>query len=326
MKKIVNDQQTQLSTLEFLTFTLGDEYYGLDIMQVKEIRGYEPVTKIANAPAFIKGVLNLRGDIVPIVDLRLKFSVSTATYDEFTIVIMLHIDERIVGKKPESLSFAEAAAMPLTTITAWEALFDRMAISRDAMRNAGRSILIIGGAGGVGSIAIQLAKLAGLKVIATASRPNSNQWCLDMGADAVINHHKSFIDELKENGQSGVDYIFCTAGTAQHWHGMVDVINPQGKICLIVDSESNQPLNINLLKAKSVTVVWEFMFTRARFQTADMAAQGVLLNEAADLLDSGKLRHTMTEHLQPVNATNLKQAHAKMESATMLGKLVLSGF
>ncbi len=236
------------------------------------------------------------------------------------------VDERIVGRKPGTLSFAEAAAMPLTTITAWEALFERMAVSRDAKRNAGLSILIIGGAGGVGSIAIQLAKLAGLKVIATASRPTSSQWCTDLGADAVINHHKSFIDELKENGQTGVDYIFCTAGTAQHWHGMADVINPQGKICLIVDSESNQPLNINLLKAKSVTVVWEFMFTRARFQTADMAAQGVLLQEAADLLDSGKIRHTMTDHLQPINATNLRQAHARMESATMLGKLVLSGF
>jgi len=235
------------------------------------------------------------------------------------------VDERIVGSKPSTLSFEQAAAMPLTTITAWEALFDRMSIIRDRDDDKQRSILIIGGAGGVGSIAIQLAKqLAGLRVIATASRPETVQWCQKMGADKVINHHNLLLDEFKALGESGVDYILCTAGTAQHWHSMADVINPQGRICLIVDSESNQPLNINLFKAKSVTIAWEFMFTRARFQTTDMAEQGGLLNKMAELLDKGALRHTMTEHGGVLTAANLRQAHARLESGEMLGKLVLS--
>ena len=235
------------------------------------------------------------------------------------------VDERIVGRKPTTLTFEQAAAMPLTTITAWEALFDRMGISHEKKADKQRSILIIGGAGGVGSIAIQLAKqLTGLRVIASASRPETAQWCLEMGADKVINHHNLLIDELKAQGESGVDTIFCTAGTAQHWHSMADVINPQGRICLIVDSESNQPLSINLFKAKSVTIAWEFMFTRARFQTADMAEQGRLLNQTAELLDSGVLRHTMTEHAGALTAANLRQAHARLESGKMHGKLVLS--
>jgi NADPH2:quinone reductase len=235
------------------------------------------------------------------------------------------VDERIVGHKPSTLTFEQAAAMPLTTITAWEAMFDRMSIPRDKDANKQRSILIIGGAGGVGSIAIQLAKqLAGLRVIATASRPETVQWCQEMGADKVINHHNLLLDELKAQGENGVDYIFCTAGTAQHWHSMADVINPQGRICLIVDSESNQPLNINLFKAKSVTIAWEFMFTRARFQTADMGAQGDLLNQTAKLLDKSVLRHTMTEHGGALTAANLRQAHERLESAKMHGKLVLS--
>lgn len=235
------------------------------------------------------------------------------------------IDERIVGHKPKSLSFEDAAAMPLTTITAWEALFERMGISAQPAANEGKSILIIGGGGGVGSIAVQLAKkVAGLKVIATASRPETEKWCRAMGADEVINHHESLADEFKRVGVSGVNYIFCLVGTAEHWHGMADVILPQGKLCLIVDTESNQPVNINLFKPKSVAIAWEFMFTRSRFQTDDMAEQGVLLNEAARLFDAGELRHTRTEHYGDLNAANLLQAHVKMESGTMVGKLILS--
>ncbi len=234
------------------------------------------------------------------------------------------VDERIVGHKPPALDFEEAAAMPLTTITAWEAMFDRMGIARTAEANAGRSILIIGGAGGVGSIAIQLARLAGLRVIATASREETQQWCRDMGAEVVVNHHNSLLDEFKEQGIDGADYIFCTSGPARYWHDMADLIKPQGKLCLIVDSESNQPLNINLFKPKSATIVWEFMFTRPRFQTADMAAQGALLNEAAALLEKGELRHTLTERAGELNALNLRQAHARLESGSMIGKLVLS--
>jgi NADPH2:quinone reductase len=235
------------------------------------------------------------------------------------------IDERIVGRKPSALSFDDAAAMPLTTITAWEALFERMGISKDKTVNKDKSILILGAAGGVGSIATQLAKqVAGLHVIATASRPETEQWCMEMGADAVINHREALADEFKRIGCSGVNYILCLVGTAQHWHSMADVILPQGKLCLIVDTESNQPVNINLFKPKSVAIIWEFMFTRARFQTTDMGAQGALLNEAADMLDNGLLRHTRTEHYGELNAVNLMRAHAKLESGTMIGKLVLS--
>lgn len=235
------------------------------------------------------------------------------------------IDERIVGHKPKKLSFDDAAAMPLTTITAWEGLFERMAISRDKAANQGKSILIIGAAGGVGSIAIQLAKkMAGLNVIATASRPETEKWCRDMGADQVINHRESLAEEFKRIDQNGVNYILCLVGTAQHWHGMADVILPQGKLCLIVDTESNQPVNINLFKPKSVAITWEFMFTRSRFQTQDIAEQGVLLNEASRLFDAGELRHTRTEHYGALTAANLLKAHAKLESGTMVGKLVLS--
>jgi NADPH2:quinone reductase len=235
------------------------------------------------------------------------------------------IDERLVGMKPKSLSFDDAAAMPLTSITAWEAMFERMNITRDNEANRGKTILIIGAAGGVGSIALQLAKqVAGLNVVATASRPETVEWCKSLGADKVINHREELVDECKAAGIEGVDYILCLVGTAQHWRSMADIIKPQGKICLIVDTEANQPVNINLFKPKSVSISWEFMFTRARFQTPDMGQQGQLLNAVSALLDSGVLRHTRTEHFGELNAANLLKAHAKLESGTMLGKLVLS--
>jgi len=235
------------------------------------------------------------------------------------------IDERIVARKPKSLSFDQAAAMPLTTITAWEAMFDRMNISRNKFDNEGKSILIIGGAGGVGSIAVQLAKqVAGLKVIATASRPETQQWCQEMGADHVINHRESLVEECKKVGVTGVNYVLCLVGTAMHWQSMADLILPQGNLCLIVDTENNEPMNINLFKPKSVSITWEFMFTRARFQTDDMDQQGILLAEAARLFDAGVLRHTQTEHYGDLTAQNLLRAHLKIESGTMIGKLVLN--
>lgn len=234
------------------------------------------------------------------------------------------IDERLVGHKPATLSFEDAAAMPLTTITAWEALFERLAISRDPAHNQGRSILIIGGGGGVGSIAIQLAALAGLKVIATASRPESAAWCRSLGANEILNHREELVEESKRVGIDSVDYILCLVGTAQHWRSMADIIRPQGKLCLIVDTEANQPVNINLFKPKSVAITWEFMFTRARFQTPDMGEQGVLLNEAARLLDAGFLRSTRTEDGGVLTAATLRAAHARVESGRMIGKLVLS--
>ena len=234
------------------------------------------------------------------------------------------VDERLVGRKPASLSFAEAAALPLTTITAYEGLFTRLEISRNVEENKGRNILIIGGAGGVGSIAIQLAKLAGLKVITTASRPESVSWVKELGADAVVDHSKDIAGQLKEQGLNEVDYIFNVNNTSLYWKVMSEVIVPQGKICLIVESDSD--LNFNLFKNKSVTISWELMFTRSTYQTADMIEQHNLLNEVADLVDNGKIKTTLGETLSPINAENLRKAHAKLESGSVIGKIVLENF
>jgi zinc-binding alcohol dehydrogenase family protein len=228
------------------------------------------------------------------------------------------IDERIVGRKPRSLSFAEAAAMPLTTVTAWESLFDRLGIVRGNQAH----LLIIGGAGGVGSIAIQLAKWAGLTVIATASRSESKEWCLKLGADAVIDHRQPLKGQLEELGISGVPYLYCTQSTAAYWEQMVDVTLPQGKICAIVDAQKALP--IDLLKDKSLTFAWELMFTRSKYQTADMIRQHEILTEASSLFDQGVLRTTLTESWTPVNAAKIEQAHARLETGKMIGKLVLT--
>ncbi|ARW05909.1 zinc-binding alcohol dehydrogenase family protein [Bacillus atrophaeus] len=228
------------------------------------------------------------------------------------------VDERIAAKKPESLSRAEAAAMPLTTLTAWEALFDRLRITKE---DEGKTILIIGGAGGVGSIATQLAKQAGLTVAATASREETKDWCFKMGADHVINHHHELLPQLKAAGIKGTEYILCLNDTDGHWEGMADVILPQGTICSIV--ENQHPLDLNLLKSKSAGFVWEFMFTRAMFQTDDMIKQREILTKVAKKFDQGKLRHTLTTVLKPFSAEQLKKAHAKLESGKMIGKLVV---
>ena len=237
------------------------------------------------------------------------------------------VDERIVGCKPASLSFEQAAAMPLTTITAWEALFDRLGVEKPAPANQDqRSVLIIGGAGGVGSIAIQLAKkVAGCKVIATASRSESAQWCRKLGADEIIDHHKPFGEEFKRIGAGEVDYILCFNSTEMHIQNMADVIKPQGRICAIVETKDSQPVNISLFQGKSVGFMWELMFTRSMFKTPDMQAQHDLLNEAGRLLDEGLLKTTMTENYGPLTAENLRKAHGKIESGSMIGKLVLSG-
>lgn len=234
------------------------------------------------------------------------------------------VDERIVGRKPAGLNFAQAAAMPLTALTAWEGLFNRMGINRNEEENRSKTILIIGAAGGVGSIAVQLAKLAGLTVIGTASREESARWARDCGADSIISHRQAFSPQLKALGFDYADYIFCLNETDRHWESMAEVIRPQGKICSIVPAL--QPVNLNLIFAKSVSFHWELMFTRARFQTEDMIEQHKLLNEVSGLLDSGKLRTTMTGRLEPINAANLRLAHEKVLAGDMIGKLVLEHF
>ncbi|KRF43018.1 NADPH:quinone reductase [Paenibacillus sp. Soil787] len=234
------------------------------------------------------------------------------------------VDERIVGTKPSTLDFAQSAALPLTAITAWEALFDRLGVSHNKDMNAGKVILIIGAAGGVGSIATQLAKYAGLTVIGTASRPASIDWVKSMGADHIINHYSSFVPQLNALGLQHTDYILCLNSTGQHWQNMAEAIAPQCKICSIV--ETDQPLNLTLLKNKSVTFVWELMFTRSMFQTADMVEQHKLLNEVGQLIDSGIIRTTLTVKLTPIDATNLRKAHAMIEAGNTIGKVVLEHF
>lgn len=232
------------------------------------------------------------------------------------------VDERIVGTKPTTLTFAEAAALPLTSITAWEGLFERLGISPRG-EDAGKSILIIGGAGGVGSIAIQLAKqLAKLNVVTTASRPESIAWVKKLGADRVVNHRNALDKELSAIALPQVDFIFCLNDTTQHWSAMANAIAPQGRICSIV--ETPDPVYLNVLKSKSATFVWEFMFTRSMYQTADMIEQQRLLTSIATLIDEGKLVTTVNDVIRPINAKNLRKAHAMVEQGRSIGKVVLA--
>ncbi len=233
------------------------------------------------------------------------------------------VDERLVGRKPRTLSFAQAAALPLTSITAWELLFDRLGVPYGRKTQSG-ALLIINGAGGVGSILTQIARrLTGLTVIATASRPGTIAWCLEMGAHHVIDHHKPFSDALKALGIPQVDYVAGLTATDKHLAGIDAVIAPQGALALIDDPEI---LDIVSLKRKCVSVHWELMFTRSLYQTSDMIEQHRWLNEVADLVDAGVLRTTMTEDAGPLNVANLKRIHALVESGRAIGKTVLSGF
>ena len=239
------------------------------------------------------------------------------------------VDERIAGNKPKSLDFAQAAALPLTSITAWEGLFDRLGISHSVEENQNKSLLIIGAAGGVGSITTQLARLAGLTVIGTASRPESIQWAKDQGADFTINHNSHFSSQLKNIGFETVDYIFCLNDTVQHFANMAEAITPQGKICSIVPADKASwtgSLDMDMLFSKSITFVWELMFTRSMYQTGDMIKQHDLLNKLADLIDNGKLKTTLTERIEPINAANLRLVHEKIETGRSIGKIVLENF
>ncbi len=234
-----------------------------------------------------------------------------------------NVDERIVGLKPKSLSFEQAAALPLTSITAYESLFDRMKIDFSGS-DKGKSILIIGGAGGVGSIAIQLAKLAGLHVIASASRPDTIAWVKDLGADEVVNHRQKMKPQIVELGSEYIDYIAIFNDTDGHWNDVVKMIKPQGHIVSIVESKA--PLDMSLIRSKSVSLSWEFMFTRSMFETDDMIKQHELLNEVSSLIDAGKIRTTLEVLLTPINAQNLKKAHELLESGRAKGKIVIAGF
>ncbi|MGL4263744.1 MAG: zinc-binding alcohol dehydrogenase family protein [Afipia sp.] len=233
------------------------------------------------------------------------------------------VDERIVGHKPKTLSFAQSAALPLTSITAWELLFDRLGVQPGKSVDP-RTLLIIGGAGGVGSILIQLARrLTGLTVVATASRPESSKWCLELGAHHVIDHSKPMKDQIAALKVPPVALIAALTNTDQHFAALADVVAPQGKLGLIDDPAS---LNVNLLKGKAVSLHWESMFTRSSFQTDDMIAQHNLLDDVASLIDNGVLRTTLDKVLGKINAANLKQAHALLEGGRSTGKLVLEGW
>ena len=232
------------------------------------------------------------------------------------------IDARIVGRKPQNLDFANAAAFPLTSITAWEALFERLNIDRTGA-DAGKSILIINGAGGVGSIAIQLAKkLANLNVIATASRPDTIAWCQKMGAKKIVNHRNNLAEEIENIGYKTVDYILCLNDTDGHWQAMTEAIAPQSTICSIV--ENKQPLDMGTLKSKSAGFVWEFMFTRSMYQTDDMAEQGKLLNELSQLIEDGVITSTCNDVIKPIDAQNLRDVHQRLERGKTIGKIVLA--
>ncbi len=234
------------------------------------------------------------------------------------------VDERIVGSKPTTLDFAQAAALPLTTITAWELLFQRMPFSIDAEHN-GRSLLVIAGAGGVGSIAIQLARRAGFTVIATASREATVAWCRQMGAQHVIDHRQPLAPQLQALGHAQVDVVLNFASTDRYWDVVGEILAPLGHVGLIVEPDSALRIG-DPYKAKSIGIHWEMMFARPRFRTPDLIEQHRLLNRAASLVDAGVLRSTLTEVLGPINAANLREAHRRLESGTTVGKLVLSGW
>jgi zinc-binding alcohol dehydrogenase family protein len=232
------------------------------------------------------------------------------------------VDERIVALAPRSLDDSQAAALPLTGITAYELLFDRLEIAKGG--GAGKTLLIIGGAGGVGSMLIQLARqLTHLRVIATASREETRQWCLDLGAHAVIDHSRSIAEELKTGGFGEVDYVAALTQTAQHYDHIIDSLKPQGKLAVIDDMDK---LDIMKLKTKSISLHWELMYTRSLFQTPDMAEQGRLLTEIADLADAGRIRTTANANFGRINAANLRRAHTLIESGKAQGKLVLARF
>jgi NADPH2:quinone reductase len=233
------------------------------------------------------------------------------------------VDERIVGRKPKTLSFAQAAALPLTSITAWELLFDRLGAVPGRSVDP-RTLLIIGGAGGVGSILIQLARrLTGLTVVATATRPESQKWCLDLGAHAVIDHGQPMKEQIEKLNVPPVALVASLTFTEQHYKAIADLMAPQGRFGLIDDPAE---FSIGPFKGKAISIHWESMFTRSSFQTPDMISQHHLLNDVSDLIDKGVVRTTLDRSFGTINAANLKKAHALLESGQSRGKIVLEGW
>ncbi len=249
----------------------------------------------------------------------------------------LAVDEHIVGHKPRTLSFERSAALALTSITAWEGLFERLRIKPnfesikapvahpDKAQNRQKSILIIGGAGGVGSMAIQLAKhVAGLHVVATASRAQSVQWCKDLGAHEVVDHTRDLVEQVRALGLKFVDHVFILNDSDQHFDAACELLAPQGLICSIVPNQ--RPLNMDALRAKSAGLVWEGMFVRSKERTEDMLEQHHLLNEVSRLVDLGVLKDTSTQVYSPIHAQHLRQAHLDLQTHRTIGKIVLAGF
>ena len=233
------------------------------------------------------------------------------------------VDERIVGPKPRTLDFAQAAALPLTALTAWELLFDRFGFDETGAVS-GSSLLVLAGAGGLGSIAIQIAQDAGFDVIATASRTESADWCKRMGAKHVIDHRQPLRPQLESVGIPHVDAIGCFTGAEAYWPQLADIVAPQGRIGLVVGMRN--PLDLELIKSKSASVHWEFMFTRAMYGTPDLVRQHEILTRVAELVDLGRLRSTWTETLGTINAANLREAHRRLESGSAIGKITLAGW
>jgi zinc-binding alcohol dehydrogenase family protein len=239
------------------------------------------------------------------------------SYSEFHLV-----DERIVGHKPKSLDDAHAAALPLTSITAWELLFDRLGVAQGG--GEGESLLIIGAGGGVGSILVQLARqLTKLTVIGTASRPETREWVQSLGAHHVIDHSQPLVEQLEQIGVGQVSHVASLTHTDTYFTQLIEALKPQGQLALIDDPKA---LDVVPMKRKALSLHWELMFTRSLYETPDMTAQHELLNRVADLIDQGVLKTTLGEHFGPINAANLRRAHAVIESGKAKGKIVLEGF
>ena len=234
------------------------------------------------------------------------------------------VDARLVGHKPKTLSFIQAAALPLCSLAAWEGLFDRMRVPKGPLEQPA-TLLVLGGAGGVGSIALQLAaKLTDVRVVGTASRPESQLWCKEMGADDVVDHSQPLLPQLTSLGVPLIDFVLCITDPSPLMSQFADILAPQGHICALVDGSADLPMN--LLRGKSITFSWEGMFTRSTYKTPDMSRQGDILNEISSLVDAGVLKTTLQVDLGAINAAHVMKAHSLIGSCRMIGKVAMRGF